>query len=68
MNRFNLMTYTAAVALAISACASASRPGALGAQRQQLLLASTGYTGRQQQVGAAGRRPASGRTCCRWLY
>ena len=40
MNRFNILTYTAALALALSACASITKPSALGAQRQQLLVVS----------------------------
>lgn len=36
MNRFNLLTYTAALALALGACVSTTKPGALGAQREQM--------------------------------
>lgn len=63
MNRFSLMTFTAAVALAISACASANRPSAAATERQQL-LASGGNVGRQQYVSAAGRPFASRRAYC----
>jgi len=37
MNRFNLLTYTAALALALGACVSTTKPGVVGAQRQQML-------------------------------
>lgn len=59
MNRFNLLTYTAAVALAGSACASCTTPRLFGAKSQPLSLASTtnvenaalaGYAGEDQQV------------------
>ena len=63
MNRFNIMTYTAAVALAISACASANSPGTAATERQQL-LASGGNVGRQQYVSAAGRPFASRGAYC----
>lgn len=64
MNRYNLLTYTAAVALALTACASTTKPGAVGAQRQQLLLVSAdtvekmalvSYTQQNQQAKTAGR-------------
>ncbi|MEV4783235.1 hypothetical protein [Burkholderia sp. LMU1-1-1.1] len=38
MNRFNLLTYTAALALALGACVSTTKPGVVGAQRQQMLV------------------------------
>ncbi len=40
MNRFNILTCTAALALALSACASITKPFVVGAQRQQLLVVS----------------------------
>jgi len=40
MNRFNLLTYTAALALALGACVSTIKPGAVGAHRQQSLAVS----------------------------
>ena len=40
MNRFNLLTYTAALALALGACVSTIKPGVSDAHRQQLLVAS----------------------------
>lgn len=69
MNRFNLMTYTVAVALALNACASTTKPGVVGAQRQQLLLVSAdtvekmalvSYTQQNQQARTARRLVTSG--------
>lgn len=40
MNRFNLLTYTAALALALGACVSTTKPGAAGTQRHQTLVVS----------------------------
>ena len=40
MNRFNLLTYTAALALALGACVSTTKPDVVGAQRQQMLVIS----------------------------
>ena len=40
MNRFNLLTYTAALALALGACVSTTKPGAAGTQRHQALVVS----------------------------
>lgn len=40
MNRFNLLTYTAALALALGACVSTTKPGAVGTQRHQTLVVS----------------------------
>ena len=64
MNRFHLMTCTAALALAISACASATRPGADYALRQQLLLAQDAHSGQRHQPAATGRRPTGGGGYC----
>lgn len=54
MNRFNLLTYTAAVALAVTACASSTRPGLLGKQHQQLPLASAGTVEKTVLAGHTG--------------
>ena len=40
MNRFNLLTFTAALALALGACVSTTKPGAVGTQRHQTLVVS----------------------------
>jgi hypothetical protein len=40
MNRFNLLTYTAALALALGACVSTTKPAVSGAHRQQAVVAS----------------------------
>nr|WP_315219478.1 hypothetical protein [uncultured Duganella sp.] len=40
MNRFNLLTYTAALAVALGACVSTTKPGVAGAQRQQMSVTS----------------------------
>lgn len=45
MNRFNLLTYTAALALALGACVSTTKPGAVGTQRQQTLVISVDAVG-----------------------
>ena len=45
MNRFNLLTYTAALALALGACVSPAKPGAVGTQRHQTLVISVDTVG-----------------------
>lgn len=41
MNRFNLMTYTAALALALCACVSTSKSDVAGTARQHMSVIST---------------------------
>ncbi|SEN83918.1 hypothetical protein SAMN05428959_103369 [Duganella sp. CF517] len=40
MNRFNLLTCTAALALALGACVSTAKPGVPGARHQQMSMIS----------------------------
>jgi len=45
MNRFNLLTYTAALAMALCACVSNTKSGASGSASQQMSVISTPAVG-----------------------
>lgn len=69
MKRLCLSAYTVAAALALGGCASTTKPGVVGAQRQQLMLVSAdtvekmalvSYVQQNQQAKAAGRLITSG--------
>lgn len=69
MKRLCLSAYALAAALALGGCASTTKPGVVGAQRQQLMLVSAdtvekmalvNYTQQNQQAKAAGRLVTSG--------
>lgn len=69
MKPFHFAGLAVAAALVLSACASTTKPGVVGAQRQQLMLVSAetvermalvSYTQQNQQAKAAGRLLASG--------
>lgn len=56
MNRFNLLTWTAALALALCACVSTTKPRVHGAQRQPMLSASALTPPRYTQVEIAAQQ------------
>lgn len=69
MKRIRTPACTLAIALALGACASTTKPGVVGAQRQQLMLVSAdtvekmalvNYTQQNQQAKAAGRLVTGG--------